>query len=99
RAQAMREAGLDEADKAAELADLFCRNARRKVARLFRALWANDDARKYKVAMKVLDGQHSWLEAGILDLGARAEAMRPDNVFGGKAEPEPMPRVRPVGTN
>jgi hypothetical protein len=99
RVQAMREAGLAEADKAAELADLFCRNARRKVGRLFRALWANDDVRKYKVALKVLDGQHSWMEEGILGLQARAEALKPENVFGGKAEPEPMPRVRPVGTN
>jgi alkylation response protein AidB-like acyl-CoA dehydrogenase len=99
RAQAMQEAGLPEADKAAELADLFCRNARRKVARLFRALWANDDVRKYKVAMRVLDGQHAWLESGILGLGARAEALKPEAVFGGKAEPQPVPRARPVGTN
>ena len=34
---------------ARQLADLFCRNARRKVRRLFRDLWRNDDARKYAV--------------------------------------------------
>jgi alkylation response protein AidB-like acyl-CoA dehydrogenase len=98
RAQAMREAGLADADKAAELADLFCRNARRRVGNLFRALWANDDVRKYKVALKVLDGQHAWLEEGIMSLGDRAGRLKPEAVFG-TPDPEPIPRVRPVGTH
>jgi hypothetical protein len=46
----------------------------------------------------VLDGQHAWLESGILGLGARAEALKPEAVFGAE-EPEPVPRARPVGTN
>ena len=50
RAHGMAEAGHPEAANAAELADLFCRNSRRLVVRLFRELWANDDVRKYKVA-------------------------------------------------
>src|SRR6185436_9094814 len=49
RAQAMVQAGVAEAPNAAELADLFCRNSRRKISQLFRALWANDDKRKYQV--------------------------------------------------
>ncbi|HVS00652.1 MAG TPA: acyl-CoA dehydrogenase family protein [Thermoanaerobaculia bacterium] len=98
RVQAMREAGVADADKAAELADLFCRNARRKVGNLFRALWANDDVRKYKVALRVLDGQHAWLEDGILSLGDRAERLKPEAVFGAP-DPEPVPRASPVGTH
>src|SRR5581483_1462759 len=39
RADAMKRAGLPEAMSAERLAELFCRNARRKVRRLFRDLW------------------------------------------------------------
>src|SRR3954447_1351010 len=85
RAHAMEEAGHKEAANAAELADLFCRNARRKVLRLFHELWANDDVRKYKVALRVLDGQHAWLEEGALSLRERGEAeLKPE-----ASEPEP----------
>ncbi len=72
RAQALREAGHADAENAAELADLFCRNSRRRVVRLFQDLWSNDDVRKYKVALKVLDGKHAWLEEGSLGLDRRA---------------------------
>ena len=99
RAHGMEEAGHAEAANAAELADLFCRNARRKVVRLFHDLWANDDVRKYKVALRVLDGKHAWLEEGILGLEARATDLKPETVAGGKIEPLPMPKVRPVGTH
>jgi hypothetical protein len=68
RAQAMTQAGVADAANAVELADLFCRNSRRKISQLFRALWANDDSRKYKVAVRVLEGKHAWLEKGILTL-------------------------------
>jgi alkylation response protein AidB-like acyl-CoA dehydrogenase len=68
RAHAMAEADLTTAPEAGELADLFCRNARRQVMRLLRELWANDDSRKYRVAMRVLEGRHAWLEEGILPL-------------------------------
>ncbi|HET9210285.1 MAG TPA: acyl-CoA dehydrogenase family protein [Thermoanaerobaculia bacterium] len=97
RAHAMEEAGHKEAANAAELADLFCRNARRKVVQLFHELWANDDVRKYKVALRVLDGKHAWLEEGALTLRERGEAeLKPE-----PAEPEPVaiPKVRPIGTH
>jgi alkylation response protein AidB-like acyl-CoA dehydrogenase len=56
-----------EAGGAVELAELFCRGARRRVDRLFRELWANDDARDYAAAQRVLRGDYTWLEEGILD--------------------------------
>jgi hypothetical protein len=76
RAHSMSEQGHADAAGAAELADLFCRNARRKIGRLFHDLWFNDDARKYRVALRVLEGKHAWLERGILPLAARPD-MRP----------------------
>jgi alkylation response protein AidB-like acyl-CoA dehydrogenase len=99
RVQSMRDEGRADAENAAELADLFCRNARRKVSGLFRALWRNDDVRKYKVALKVLDGRHAWLETGILTLEDRKAAqLKPEGVFG-VDDPAPVPKARPVGTN
>jgi alkylation response protein AidB-like acyl-CoA dehydrogenase len=66
RAHALREAGQPEAASAARLTELFCRNARRKVQRLFRALWSNDDKLKYRVGKGVLEQEHLWLE-GLLE--------------------------------
>ena len=74
RAHAMRRAGDPAAASAAELADLFCRGARRKVRRLFVDLWSNDDARKYRVAQGVLQGRQLWLEALIDGLDRSPEA-------------------------
>jgi hypothetical protein len=52
---------------AVELADAFCRQARRRVEALFRRLWHNTDAADHGLARKILDGRYSWLEEGILD--------------------------------
>ena len=57
----------ERGDQAIELADLFCRQARRRVDDLFGQLFANDDDAAYKVAMSVLEGSHTWIEEGILD--------------------------------
>jgi hypothetical protein len=81
RAQALRAAGHPEAENAAELADLFCRNSRRRIVRLFHDLWRNDDSRKYKIALKVLDGKHAWLEQGSLGLDRRAHELNPETSF------------------
>jgi alkylation response protein AidB-like acyl-CoA dehydrogenase len=74
RAHAMRRAGHPAAASAAELADLFCRSARRKVRRLFADLWSNDDARKYRLAQGVLQGRQLWLEELIDGLDPEGEA-------------------------
>ncbi len=70
-----------------------------EVLRLFRELWSNDDVRKYKVALKVLDGKHAWLEKGILPLNERGNhgVHRPEPAEG-KAEAVPVAKTRPVGT-
>src|SRR3954451_5040617 len=57
----------ERGDSARELADLFCRQARRRADALFHDLWANDDDEGYKTAMAVLDGRHTWIEEGVSD--------------------------------
>jgi len=85
RAQALVAAGKPEAREAVELADLFSRNASRRVDAAFKALWNNDDARKFSVAKHVLDGKHLWMEDGLMGL-SEAGAHR-------KAEPGSQPRA------
>jgi len=70
RARALSDQGRPEAAEARRLADLFCRIARRRVRRLFGELWDNDDVIRYRAGVDVLDGRHTWLERGIIDMGA-----------------------------
>lgn len=51
-----------------ELADLFCRQARIRVAALFDALWSNSDAVDRAAAKRVLAGDYRFLEEGIITL-------------------------------
>jgi hypothetical protein len=57
----------DRQQEAAELADLFCRQARRRADRLFTELWANDDETQYEAAQRVLAGRYAWFEDDVLD--------------------------------
>lgn len=72
----------DRGESAIELADLFCRQARRRVDALFGELWANDDDENYKSAVKVLEGRYQWVEEGILDPSGEGPmiAEQPDGV-------------------
>lgn len=67
RAQAERADGTAEAAAAEELADMFCRQARIRVRRLFDSLWDNTDDEDMRVAHNVLDGHYRRLEEGVLD--------------------------------
>lgn len=49
-----------------ELADLFSRQARRRIKRLFQDVFSNEDTKGYSVARAVLDGKHAWLEQGMV---------------------------------
>jgi alkylation response protein AidB-like acyl-CoA dehydrogenase len=66
RAEQIRRSGKPEAARAVELADIFCRQTTRRIAGLFRALRSNDDVAKYATARRVLDGEHRWLESGLV---------------------------------
>lgn len=57
-----------ERANAIELADVFCRQARRRVEEKFHAVWHNDDVATYAVARTVLDGGFTWLEAGMVKM-------------------------------
>jgi len=50
---------------AAELADIFCRHARRRVDATFRDVFGPDDVRTYKAAQRVMQGDFAWLEEGM----------------------------------
>ncbi|HEX4954078.1 MAG TPA: acyl-CoA dehydrogenase family protein [Thermoanaerobaculia bacterium] len=92
RAQALTRARAPEAQSARDLADLFCRNARRKVQILFHDLWNNEDGLKYRRAQEVLAGKHQWMEALLLDAqpGPRQTADEEEHRPGAVAASRPV---------
>lgn len=57
----------ERAAETGELADAFCNQARQRTERLFHELWSNADAPNHGLALDILSGRHTWLEAGIID--------------------------------
>lgn len=68
RAQALRHGKDANAAHAVELADVFCRGTRRRIAQRFAGIRSNDDVRKYKTARRLLAGEHRWLERGLVPM-------------------------------
>ena len=68
RADALARTGAAEAREAGDLADVFCRMARRRIRALFGELWDNDDPSRYRAALAILDDRHAWLERGTIGL-------------------------------
>ncbi len=69
RAHAMARRSGTSADRgkgAVELADVFSRQARRRVEERFGAVFDNDDVATYRVAQQVLRNEHAWLEEGMV---------------------------------
>jgi alkylation response protein AidB-like acyl-CoA dehydrogenase len=66
-------------DQASELAQLFCRQARRRAERLFADLWANDDDANRAAAGEVLNGRYTWLEEGIADPSGEGPMIPPES--------------------
>ncbi len=73
RADAIRRSGAAESPRAFELADIFCRTTRRRIAEHFRAVRSNDDVAKHATAGRLLEGEHLWLERGMTPLNAFPE--------------------------
>ncbi len=73
-------------DSAAQLADAFCRQSRRRVAELCDQLWVNTDDHDTAWAAKVLGDSYLWLEEGVLDASIEGPWI---------AEPAPGPSTRP----
>jgi alkylation response protein AidB-like acyl-CoA dehydrogenase len=83
RAHALARAGAVEASRAAELADVFSRITRRRIAEHFRGVASNDDVARYATAIRVLEGEHAWLEQGLTAAeGAPTQAEAPPRVAG-----------------
>jgi alkylation response protein AidB-like acyl-CoA dehydrogenase len=55
-----------EGRSAVELAEVFCRHARRRVEERFAAVFDNDDLATYRLAQGVLQGEHEWMESGMV---------------------------------
>jgi hypothetical protein len=68
RAQRMLERDRAAGARAVKLADLFCRQARRRVRSKFNGLRRNEDVPTYKFAQEILAGEHRWLERDIVEL-------------------------------
>ena len=77
----------ERAESATELADLFCRQARRRVDALYAELWANDDDQAYGLAQQTLKGRYDWLELGIIDPSGAGPmiAGQPESVAAGSS--------------
>ncbi|MEZ5314515.1 MAG: hypothetical protein R2862_13220 [Thermoanaerobaculia bacterium] len=84
RARALEAQHDATAAGAVAMADLFCRASRHKVAKLFRDLWHNDDARKYRAGVAVMEGKHAWIEEGTIPIGEHS-ASTPEAVTAPRA--------------
>jgi hypothetical protein len=82
-----------------ELADVLCRQARRRVKDRFRALFRNDDTATYKAAQRLLAGEYDWLEEGVVTLAETygAEAGGGEATEGTGTRPERTPE--PAGAD
>ena len=69
----------ERAAETQELAAAFCNQAQLRAERLFHELWTNADEANHRLALDVLSGRHTWLEAGILDPSAGDGPMVPSS--------------------
>jgi alkylation response protein AidB-like acyl-CoA dehydrogenase len=67
RAEMLRTDDEARGRSAYQLADVFCRQSRLRVERLFTDLWSNSDDADVRLAKGVLAGDYTWLEEGVLD--------------------------------
>jgi ACAD9/ACADV, C-terminal domain len=51
-----------------ELADVFCRQSRRRVRASFAGLLRNDDTATYRLAQDAMAGRFAWLEEGVIGM-------------------------------
>lgn len=69
QAQAMRISKSPEerakAEMAVDLADTFCRIARRRIGERFGGVFRNDDVKVYKSAQRVMANEAAWMEEGV----------------------------------
>ena len=86
RARSLRRSGSPGSAGAVELADVFCRMMRRRIAERFRGIRGNDDRAFYRTAGRLLDGEFAFLEDGLLDVHGFAAG--PEGAHAAHEEPE-----------
>lgn len=67
RAEMIRREDAERGKAAYELAAAFCEQSRMRVDDLFDQLWSNTDDGDRSLTKRVLDGDYTWLEAGVID--------------------------------
>jgi alkylation response protein AidB-like acyl-CoA dehydrogenase len=67
RAEMLLRTSPGTAAGAYELADAYCEQAKVRVDEYFDQLWRNTDDADHVLTRKVLAGDYTWLEAGVLD--------------------------------
>ncbi|WP_285246356.1 acyl-CoA dehydrogenase family protein [Pseudarthrobacter sp. efr-133-R2A-89] len=67
RAEMLLRTSPGTAAGAYELADAYCEQAKVRVDESFDQLWRNTDDADHALTRKVLAGDYTWLEAGVLD--------------------------------
>ena len=62
---------------AIDLADVFCREARLRIADHFHILFGPTDGALYRLSQRVMQGEFTWLERGIVAMESE-DAEAPD---------------------
>ncbi|MEV6303004.1 acyl-CoA dehydrogenase family protein [Actinoplanes sp. NPDC051861] len=80
----------------AQLADLFCKQARLRAEELFRGLWENTDSLDVRAAKAVLDGRYAFLEKGVISPVSSEEAWVAPWTPGPATVPDVRRRIPPA---
>ena len=81
---------IGQGKQAFALADAFCEQARIRTDELFGRLWTNTDDTDKGGRAPVLDGDFTWLEAGVID---QSEGTGPWIAAAGPSEHETVHRT------
>ncbi|HEV2179204.1 MAG TPA: acyl-CoA dehydrogenase family protein [Gemmatimonadaceae bacterium] len=67
---------------AIDLADVFCREAQLRIADHFRNLFGPTDGALYRLSQRVLQGEFTWLEQGIVAMESEEEEVTSGELIG-----------------
>lgn len=69
----------DGNSQAMEMADIFCKRAKKRVKALFKDVWNKDDKDVSRLARDICERKHLWLEEGIIPMTElQKERIRPE---------------------
>ena len=81
RAQTLRETDSLDSKEAVHLTKVFCSESRRKIKKLFKDLWSNNDVLLYKSARYFLQEKQAWIDNGVRRLAElRKNSILKDNI-------------------